>query len=290
MTTAGQPATRENANPEGTAAPKQQAPVSPNDNWQTDPNLDANGNPKEGFQTYPSGKPDGEQPPADPQGDPKPETPSSKPEAPAEPEVKYSSEQAEQIKSFIDAADLDVDATVAEVNKNGVTPEIMEALVEKHGEAVANLIAGQMEGLAEQRKAETAAKDKAVFDLVSEAFKDITDQSGEESWKELAKWSKDNFTKEQRAEVNGMLEQGGLAAELATKHLIESFKGSDQYQQPAQLQTETNIDTGEVFTPITKSEYTMKLRELEGKGHVYGESTEMKRLDAQRMKSMQRGY
>lgn len=182
-------------------------------------------------------------------------------------------------------------AEYAKANDGKVDLDTLTSLTEKHGEAIAELIADQIKDIHSERVKEANDRDKSVYDQVQEAFKDITEQSGEESWKELSTWAKTNVSNDHRTEINKLLAQGGLAAKLAVQELTTAFKesqGSQDTQDADLLEADTPAPSG--GGNITKQDYNMELDKLLAAGHQYGKSSEIKRLDDRRMKSMARGY
>lgn len=225
---------------------------------------------------------------ATPEEDTKPEP---KPEPESKPETKTDSKVG-KVTALVEQAGLDMVevATYAKANDGQIDLDTMAALKEKHGEVFAEMIADQIKGIHTERTAEAQKKDQAVFDQVEEAFKGLTEQSGEESWKELAAWSKDNVSNEDRVEINKLLGQGGLATKLAVQELVSAFKesqGTQEVQEADLLEADTTTHTS--TGSISKSDYTRELNALLDKGHVYGESREISQLDARRAKSIQRG-
>lgn len=197
-----------------------------------------------------------------------------------------------KVTGLVEAAGLTMQevAKIAKANEGKLDTATMLALTEKHGEAVASLLADQIENIHATRTSEAAQRDQAVFDQVAEAFKGQTEQSGEESWKELAGWAKDNVSTEHRAEINALLAQGGLAAKLAVQELTTAFKESQQpteYQDAELLVADTTAksDSGN----ITKQDYIREMNKLLADGHEYGSSSEMAKLDARRTRSINRG-
>lgn len=215
-----------------------------------------------------------------------------KPEGEGEPKsTEVTQKEIDGVVGFVEEAGLDMRQVVQEVNENGgkVTPEILKALEEKHGVNVAKLIADQISALHDKRVEQRRQADKAVFDQVQEAFKGTTDQSGEETWKELAAWAEGNIENADRAELNTLLSGGGLGAKLAVQELISAFKSSPQYTQPIDLVSGSATGSTAKDGFITRKEYTDKLDELLRKGHNYNTSPEIKRLEAQRTRSIANG-
>lgn len=193
----------------------------------------------------------------------------------------------QQIENFIEDAGLKPKEVAQIVSENdGITPEIMKALVEKHGEAVAGLIADRIAGLHKTSKSAAKERDTALFDQVKEAFTD--EQSGEDSFKELSTWAKTNIDNKDRVEINAMLAKGGLAAKLAMQELITTFKESEDYTQSAKLVIGDNVSDVSGGQELDRKAYQKELRKLQKSGHVYGESEAMKALDRRRMKAINR--
>lgn len=175
------------------------------------------------------------------------------------------------------------------VTKDGMTPAILKALADKHGEGVANLIASQVNSIVEGNKAKAKENDQTVYDMVAEQFKDVTEQTGEQTWNELSTWAKENIEEKDRAEINKLLNQGGMAAKLAVQELVTAFKGSSNFTQDAELITGDGVSDAGAGKPLSKSEYDSELRKLLNAGHIYGESQEIATLDRRRMKAINRG-
>jgi hypothetical protein len=206
---------------------------------------------------------------------------------PAAPQIDQSVK--DQVKSMITEAGLDPEEVNRIVAGDGMTPAILKALTDKHGAGIAGLIQAQLTTIIDAAKSQASANDQTVFDIVKEQFKDITDQTGSETWKELSTWAKENVESVDRAEINKLLNQGGMAAKLAVQELITLFKGSTTYTQDAQLLSGDGLQDGGSAQPLDKRAYDSQMRELMNKGHVYGESQEMANLDKRRLKAIARG-
>lgn len=197
-----------------------------------------------------------------------------------------------QVSGLVEQAGLTMKevAEYAKANDGAVDLATMVALKEKHGEAVATLIADQVKAIHKERTEAAKAKDQAVYDQVAEAFKDTTTQSGEETWKELAGWAKDNVSAEHRTEINKLLAQGGLAAKLAVQELTTAFKEANASRETQEADL---LEADAVATPngkdISKHEYNMELDRLLKSGHQYGSSREIAQLDARRTASIRKG-
>lgn len=266
---------------------------SPNDDWQNNPALDDNGNPVENptpvetpeptEDTTPETKDDSTEEPAklDETSEPKKDTKT------------FDSATANQVQPFLEDAGLvpsEVAQTVTE-NDGEVSIEIMKALVEKHGEGVAGLIKDKLTSLHKSNVAASKAADTKVYNQLEKSFEGITDQSGAETFKELAAWAKDNVPKQERVEINKLLAQGGKAAELAIDSLVNKFKTSDSFvSQPAELMAADGANSEYGGKPLDKVGYDRELRKLLNEGHNYDTSPEIASLNSRRLKSRNRGY
>jgi len=254
---------------------------SPNEGYKDDARLDGNGNPlseadaakavedkKLADQKAVDDKPTGE-------GD--------------KPKVEFDKSGLDQVTDLIKDAGLSMaDVAKSVTAEDGkVTPAILKALEEKHGAGVASLIVSQLEGIHKSNVAVAQAKDKAVFDQVHEIFNDP--QGGEETWKELSGWAKEKVPNEQRAELNKLLSQGGLAAKLAVNELVSMFKGSGDYTQSAQLEQGDELNNAPTTSMIDKVSYQNELRALMNAGEDYNSSVKIKELNRRREISMKRG-
>ena len=200
-------------------------------------------------------------------------------------------DKVNKLQSLVSDAGLTPTEVAREVTDNDgeVSPETLKALIDKHGEAVGSLIAEKLETLHSENVQAAQARDKAVFDQVAEAFKGATEQSGEESWKELAGWAKENISNEERQEINDLLGKGGIASKLAVQYVVDAFKNSDDFQQPAVL--ESGDDTPQDFSSgaIDRTTYVRELDKLLDAGHDYNTSPEIRKLEQRRQKGIQRG-
>jgi hypothetical protein len=273
----------DNSTPTGNADPSK-----PHD-WSNDPRVDENGNPVE---QSPEGQEPEVKPDENPTQDQQQEGEDSSNEEEQPNYVPMTEDVGKQVTKLIEEAGLNAQDVAAAIYNNGkkVTPEIMKALAEKHGDAVATVLAGNLESLSRQGAQKAKANDQAVYDTVAKAFEGVTDQSGKESWNELKQWAGDNIPKAEREEINALLKQGGMAQKMAINELIDRFKSSDSFNQEVVLEQGSRVSgQGADGAPISRTEYQRMLRELESKGHVYGQSTEIAKLDRRREAGIKRG-
>lgn len=255
---------------------------APNEGWQNDPKLDENGNPKQE-------KPNDKQDKSANTGEDDKGNKDNKDEKPREYDL--TSPVVKQVEKLITEAGLNASdvARIVTENDGKATPELIKALADKHGDAVAAVVAEQLSGFHNANKEKANKRDQAIFDQVQEAFKGVTEQGGKDTWNELAGWAKENIPNDERKEINELLAQGGIAAKYAVDDLVSRFKSSEQFSQPADLITGDATPNDFGVKPLSKAEYVSELRKLEAKGHVYGQSQEMAALDKRRTAGMQRG-
>lgn len=196
----------------------------------------------------------------------------------------------EQVETLLKGAGLDPKEVTRIVMENDgtVTPAVFKALVEEHGEATAKVVVDNLSQFSASAKAEVTARDEAIYSQVAKAFEGVTEQSGAESWAELAAWAKDNVPNSERQEINDLLSHGGIAAEFAVKTLIDKFKSSDSFTQPALLEEGESQDTSGI-KPLDKASYDRELRKLLGEGRDYNTDPDIAKLKRARSKAIARG-
>lgn len=203
--------------------------------------------------------------------------------------VEVSTEVRAQVEGFLTTAKVSVDQVEQEIAVLGkVSDGTRKALVDKHGEATANLVLNQIDGLAAESKKQAAALQQLQLDTVAEAFKGVTEQSPQESWNELVGWARTNIDKDTRAQLNAMLKQGSFQAKQAIDYMINELRtktGTDQQGTFLGGEAAGGSDTSDL---ITASEYSRQLEVLVQK-HGYN-SPQVQALGAKREASRKRGY
>lgn len=258
---------------------------SPNADYKNNPLLDENGNPKEEQPADDASNKDTTTPPNTG------ETPPAEDESTPSPAEWTNQTNLQRLEKFLADANLkpsDVAKAVAE-NDGRMTADVLKALEEKHGVGVAALIADQIIQVHKDSVNAIKQRDAAAYKVLESEFAGMTKQSGEETFKELNTWAVANVPKEERAELNVMLQKGGLSAQLALKYLATQFKESANITIPAGLVGGDKTSNTDGLAPLSRAEYTSQLRALEAKGHVYGQSQEMAKLDARREAGRKRG-
>ena len=198
----------------------------------------------------------------------------------------------EQVGSLIVDAGLkpeDVAKIVSE-NNGDLTPALFQQLVEKHGEGLTSIIADNLRSFNKDAVTKGNENDTAIFTHVQESFKGVTEQSGEETWKELSGWAKENIPNAERKEINSLLKQGGLSAKFAVDHLVKKFQSSDSYTQTASLESGDSVADSSGGAMIDRATYDRELRKLQSEGHDYNTSPEIAQLQRRRQKAIRRGH
>jgi hypothetical protein len=212
--------------------------------------------------------------------------------APVQPTVTYKSSAAQQLAEMVTQAGMNPSEVLKAIQgNNGVaTPEIYAALQAKHGDGMASLLTGQMSQLHETSVTASKTADKEIFDQIETSFKGITEQSGEETFKELSTWAKANLPQDKVDQMNALIKTGGMGAQLAIQELTTSFQNSGDYTQPAQLMEGDNTPNSDgAGGDLTRQEHNEAVRKLVQKGHQHSTSREIAALGRRRTKSMSRG-
>lgn len=213
-------------------------------------------------------------------------------QAPVQPEqtqVQDFSDARQQVEGFLKTAGLSAAQVEQEFGALGtLTESSMKALVDKHGKATTNLLVQEMNRIAEGAKQQAAALETMQHNMVKEAFAGVTEQSGEDTWKELVGWARENVDHQTRESVNAMLKAGGFQAEQAIGFLVSQFKSKNGMEQTGQLVNgDNNQGGGQQGADLTRSEYAKQLDGLVKK-HGYN-SPEVNALNARREAAAKRG-
>lgn len=117
---------------------------------------------------------------------------------------------------FIGKAGLDSDHPAVKAAINGDFT-ILKATLAAKGTAGWEQFVALGEAAYGRATKEAAAKNEAIREAV------YKEAGGKDEWAAIQKWASDNATPEEKAEVNALLNQGGLAAKAAVRHLAESY-------------------------------------------------------------------
>lgn len=266
-----------NVVPEGTQEVKPKS--GPNEDYKNNPLLDENGNPK----PVPPSKDD-----IKPVEDVK--ALDAEVIAPTEDTTDWSQlEGVKKLEKFLTDAGLKPSDVTRDVINNGgkITPELLKSLEDKYGAGVAALITDQVLDLYQRGQERVKAEETAIFSLVADEFKDITQQDGSATFEELKVWAKENVDNEKRKELNKLLSAGGFQAELAIKYLAATFKGASTFSTPAALLSADSVSQTSTLVPITREQYRNELDKLLAKGHS-DSSPEVQKLHRARELGMKR--
>ena len=129
------------------------------------------------------------------------------------------------IGGIFDEKGVDGKTALDEFTKHGeISKETYDGFVEKLGEAQAKLVYSQFKTAFGELKAAAQADAKKIYEAVG----------GEDSWKQVAAWSK-QLPDQERNEYNTLLKNGGKAAQLAAKELKERMMADPQFKSRADL-------------------------------------------------------
>lgn len=202
-------------------------------------------------------------------------------------QVQAVAESRKQVESFLKTAGISASQVEQEVIALGSISEgTKKALVDKHGEATTNLIVNQINSIAQAQQAAETALIKLQHDTVAEAFKGVTEQSGEQTWNELVGWARTNIDAETRTSINAMLKAGGFQAKQAIQFMVDTFKTKNGVEQNGQLLNGGNLSEQSGGAELSASAYSKELEKVVAK-HGY-DSPERKALDQRRLRSMTR--
>ena len=91
---------------------------------------------------------------------------------------------------------------------------------------------------------------------------------GEEAWKEVQTWASANATPEEKAEINRLLNQGGLAAKGAVKYLVDAYSRATNVvvnpRDPLANAARGGADTG-ANAPLSPRAYADAVQQLNNK-------------------------
>lgn len=149
------------------------------------------------------------------------------PEKPAEPEKPVVSDTPVQYEptgdvgldmalDFVGKSGVDIDHPAMKAAINGDFTLLKATLAAKGVSGWEQFVALGEAAYARENAAATA-KNEAIREAV------YKEAGGKEEWAAVQQWASDNATPEEKAEVNAMLNQGGLASKAAVRHLVEAY-------------------------------------------------------------------
>lgn len=213
-----------------------------------------------------------------------------KPQEPQVPTQAEITKQAKGIEGLISSAGLSPKDVMRGLDQESfeMDDEHFKALVTQHGDTVAKLVANEMKSMQGNISAMGKARDTAVYTALEEHFEGVTTDKGDSIWKELKGWCKENMPDDERAEVNKLLMGSAYNRDLAIEIMVNRFKASDQFVQPAQLIGGGNPAPPAGSAPLTRSEYNTELNKLTDAGHAY-DSPAVIALQNRRLASRRKG-
>lgn len=132
------------------------------------------------------------------------------------------------------------------------------------------------------------AREKAKADESAKAVKAVcvAAAGGEDEWKAVKAWASSNATPEEKAHINGLLNQGGLPAKLAAEYLVNAYnKAGVAIKNPKDAAGDDRGKGGGGGNsgPLSPREYSAAVNELNArlKGRMEG-SPEYKALQQRR--------
>jgi hypothetical protein len=129
--------------------------------------------------------------------------------------------------------------------------------------------------------AEQAAKEKASREAI------IKEAGGEVEWQAIQKWAGANATPEEKAQINKMLGEGGVAAKSAIKYLVDVYnKANNVVKEPLNPLANAGANAPSSNGPLSSSEYVKEVAALNRKlGGRMEDSKEYSTLQQRRLAS-----
>lgn len=89
---------------------------------------------------------------------------------------------------------------------------------------------------------------------------------GADQWQQVRAWASTNGTAEEKAQLNAMLQAGGLQAESAINYLVQQYNAQGGTQEPKAVASPNAAPrAGDAAGPMTKGQYQKALAELQAK-------------------------
>ena len=126
---------------------------------------------------------------------------------------------------------------------------------------------------------ENEAKAKASREAI------ISEAGGAEEWGAIQKWAGDNATPEEKAQINKMLNAGGIEARSAVKYLVDVYnKANNVVKEPLNPLANAGRAASPSNAPLSSSEYVKEVQALNRKlGGRMEESKEYANLQRRRL-------
>jgi hypothetical protein len=202
-----------------------------------------------------------------------------------------------EIISYEPTGDVGLDMALTFVGKAGINASHPAMQAAQNGDFTilkATLAAKGVQGweqfvaLGEAAYARTSADNDKKATASREAI--FKEAGGEENWNAIKLWAGANATPEEKAEVNALLNQGGLAAKGAVKYLSEAYAKANNVEVNPRDPLANAIPNGGSATagPLSPKDYSAAVNQLNNKlgGRLEGSK---EYADLQRRRSMFRG-
>lgn len=225
----------------------------------------------------------------DPTGDTNPEKDEANPPADAPVEIDLSDENQQVAEAVAEAGLKPAELRAAMEKNGGIVPlAALKALVEKHGEGVANATAEQLKGMYTAGVEAKNAANTAAYNSFEKEFEGAEEGSGKQHFENAAAWARENLPEGERKGITDMINSSNeYVRNIGLNKLASAYQGSEKYTQAGDLLSGDNLTTTNV-TVLTKQAYQSELSELMDKGYSY-ESPEVKSLQNRRNAAISRG-
>jgi hypothetical protein len=191
------------------------------------------------------------------------------PEPPIEP--KESPEGA--VFEYDSTGDVGLDMALQFVGKVGLGPEDPAMIAAAQGDF--SILRAKLASKGVQGWEQYVALGEAAFKKTQEAAKEKTSKlqalvhseaGGAEVWAEVQKWASANASPEEKAEINAMLNAGGLQAKQAVRYLTAQYeKAGNVIETPADPTANASRANGPAADgkgPLSAAQYVEAVREL----------------------------
>lgn len=199
-------------------------------------------------------------------------------------------DENQQVAEMVAEAGLVPKDLRAAMEANGGTLPIaaMKALVEKHGEGVANLAATKLSEMYKAGQSAIEAANTALYSDFEKQFEGAEAGSGKQHFENAKAWAQKEMSKEDRAGLTELLQSSNpMVRAIGTEKLAQAYQNADSYTQAADLVTGDKLETNQV-QGLSKQAYQEEVNKLMSRGYSY-DSIEVKSLRNRREAAMKRG-
>lgn len=202
--------------------------------------------------------------------------------------------ESDQPVQYQETGDPGLDMALGFIGKLGIGPDHPGVLAAKTGDF--SFIKAHLAGLGDKargweqymalaERAYTSAQQTANA-KAADTRKVVEDAvGGADNWSAIQAWAKANADDSERAEINAMLNAGGMRARAAARLLSDLYnQAHDTVHQPAEAAKANATRVPATNGPLTPNEYNKELQALIGRigAHKVGESPEYQQLQQRR--------